>query len=119
MNFNQFTIKAQEAVQKAQEIAAGNQHQQMETAHILKGLLGTDENVIGFLLKKLNVNPAYLQEKLDELIAKIPKVTGENGQYLSRDANTVLTKAQSYMKEFGDEFVAVEHLLLGLLSIND
>jgi ATP-dependent Clp protease ATP-binding subunit ClpB len=118
MNFNNFTIKAQEAVQKASEIAGGNQQQAIETAHLLKGLLLEDENVVSYLLKKVNVNINRLNETLDGLIASFPKVSGSNS-YLSGNANSALQKAQSYLKEFKDEFVSVEHILLGILSVND
>ncbi|AMR32967.1 ATP-dependent chaperone ClpB [Mucilaginibacter sp. PAMC 26640] len=118
MNFNNFTIKAQEAVQKASEIATGNQQQAIETAHLLKGLLLVDENVITYLLKKLNVNLNRLNDTLDTQIATYPKVSGSN-VYLSSTVNTVLQKAQSYLKEFKDEFVSVEHLLLGVLAAGD
>ncbi|WP_111632125.1 ATP-dependent chaperone ClpB [Pedobacter cryoconitis] len=118
MNFNNFTIKAQEAVQQASEIAQGNQQQAIETAHLLKGLLTVDENVVSYVLKKLNVNLNTLNINLDEQIAKFPKVSGSNG-YLSSGANSALQKAQNYLKEFKDEFVSVEHLLLGILSVND
>lgn len=118
MNFNNFTIKAQEAVQKASEIATGNQQQAIETAHLLKGLLLVDENVITYLLKKLNVNINRLNDTLDTQIASFPKVSGSN-VYLSSAVNTALQKAQSYLKEFKDEFVSVEHLLLGVLAAGD
>jgi len=115
MNFNNFTIKAQEAVQKASEIATGNQQQAIENAHLLKGLLLVDENVISYLLKKLNVNLNRLNDNLDEQIASYPKVSGSN-VYLSSETNSALQKAQSYLKEFKDEFVSVEHILLGILA---
>ncbi|GAB3927822.1 ATP-dependent chaperone ClpB [Mucilaginibacter myungsuensis] len=118
MNFNNFTIKAQEAVQKASEITTGNQQQAIENAHLLKGLLLVDENVIAYLLKKLNVNLNRLNEQLDQQIASYPKVSGSN-VYLSSNANSALQKAQSYLKEFKDEFVSVEHILLGILAISD
>jgi len=118
MNFNNFTIKAQEAVQKASEIATGNQQQAIETAHLLKGLLLVDENVITYLLKKLNVNINRLNETLDTQIASFPKVSGSN-VYLSADVNSALQKAQGYLKEFKDEFISVEHILLGILAVND
>ena len=118
MNFNNYTIKAQEAVQKASEIAGGNQQQAIETAHLLKGLLLVDENVISYLLKKLNVNLNRLNETLDAQINSFPKVTGSN-VYLSSNANSALQKAQSFLKEFKDEFVSVEHILLGILAVND
>lgn len=118
MNFNNFTIKAQEAVQKASEIATGNQQQAIETAHLLKGLLLVDENVISYLLKKLNVNINRLNETLDQQIGAFPKVSGSN-IYLSSDSNSALQKAQGYLKEFKDEFVSVEHILLGILSVSN
>ena len=118
MNFNNYTIKAQEAVQKASDIAGGNQQQAIETSHLLKGLLLVDENVISYLLKKLNVNLNRLNETLDAQIQSFPKVTGSN-IYLSADANSALQKAQSFLKEFKDEFVSVEHILMGILAVNN
>ncbi|MEJ2903128.1 ATP-dependent chaperone ClpB [Pedobacter panaciterrae] len=118
MNFNNFTIKAQEAIQQASEIAQGNQQQAIETAHLLKGLLTVDENVVSYVLKKLNVNLNVLGQQLDAQIEKFPKVSGSN-PYLTSGTNSALQKAQSYLKEFKDEFVSVEHLLLGILSVND
>ncbi|MBC8984650.1 ATP-dependent chaperone ClpB [Pedobacter sp. N36a] len=118
MNFNNFTIKAQEAIQQASEIAQGNQQQAIETAHLLKGLLTVDENVVSYILKKLNVNLNVVNQHLDGQIAKFPKVSGSS-PYLTSGSNSAIQKAQSYLKEFKDEFVSVEHLLLGLLSVND
>ncbi len=118
MNFNNFTIKAQEAIQKASEIASGYQQQAIEPAHIMKALLTVDENVIGHLLKKLNVNISYLTQEVDRIIESYPKVSGSN-IYLSNSANAVLQKAQSFLKEFNDEFVSIEHILLGLLLSGD
>jgi ATP-dependent Clp protease ATP-binding subunit ClpB len=118
MNLNNFTIKAQEAIQKASEIAQGNQQQAIENAHILKALLMVDENVISYLLKKLNVNINRLNDTLNEQIATFPKVSGSE-VYLSSAANSALQKANSYLKEFKDDFVSVEHILLGILSTSD
>jgi ATP-dependent Clp protease ATP-binding subunit ClpB len=118
MNFNNFTIKAQEAIQKASEITQGFQQQAIENAHILKGLLSVDENVVGYILKKLNVNINRLNTSLDEQINTFPKVSGSE-VYLSSSANSALQKAQSYLKEFKDEFVSVEHILLGILAAGD
>jgi ATP-dependent Clp protease ATP-binding subunit ClpB len=118
MNFNNFTIKAQEAVQKASEIATGNQQQAIETAHLLKGLLLVDENVITYLLKKLNVNLNRLNDTIDAQIKSFPKVSGSD-VYLSSNTNAALQKATAYLKEFKDEFVSVEHILLGILAGRD
>ena len=116
MNLNKFTIKSQEAVQKAQEIAAANSNQAIDSIHLLKGILLADENVIPFLLKKLNVNYPVFSQAVDKIIESLPKVSGGN-QYLSNEAADVLNKAQAYLKEFGDEFVSIEHLLLGILEV--
>src|SRR5690554_3544112 len=118
MNFNNFTIKAQEAIQKASEITSGNQQQAIEPAHLLKALLLVDENVISYILKKLNVNINHLTDLLDKQIESFPKVSGSN-IYLSSSSNSAIQKAQTYLKEFKDEFVSVEHLLLGILNAGD
>ena len=115
MNFNNYTIKSQEAIQKAAEIVAGNQQQAIEPGHLLKAILLSDENVITFLLKKLNVNRAQLETKLTEIVNSYPKVSGQQ-PYLSNDAHAALTKAAGYLKEFNDEFVAIEHIILGLAN---
>ena len=115
MNFNNYTIKAQEAVQQAQEIAAGMQHQAINNIHLLKGILVADENVIPFLLKKLNVNVGALSADLDRRLQVLPKVTGGES-YFSPEVSRTLQKAASFLKEFGDEFVSIEHLLLGILA---
>ncbi|MFH0896392.1 MAG: ATP-dependent chaperone ClpB [Bacteroidota bacterium] len=115
MNLNQFTIKSQEAVQKAMELAFQNQNQAIEPAHILKGVLLTDENVTPFLLKKLDVNIPHVSKAIDGIISHFPKVSG--GQpYLSNASNTVVQKALGYLTTFQDEYVSLEHLLLGLLA---
>lgn len=118
MNFNNFTIKSQEAVQKATEIATAKQNQAIETSHVLKGMLMVDENVIPYLLKKLNVNLDSLILALDRKIDSFPEVGGGE-QYLSKDAIKALQKAIALAQEFKDEFVSIEHLLLGILSVND
>ncbi len=115
MNLNNFTIKSQEAVQEAVQIALQNGQQSIEPAHIIKALIQTDENVISYLFKKLNANQSRIESAIDAMIKGFPKVSGQ-GQYLSNDANQVLLKAQSYLKEFEDEFVSVEHILLATLD---
>jgi ATP-dependent Clp protease ATP-binding subunit ClpB len=118
MNFNNYTIKSQEAIQKATEIAGGNQQQAVETGHLLKGILETDENVTSFLIKKLGVNRNILNSKLDQIINAYPKVSG-GSPYLSNAAAAALQKATNYLKEFNDEFVTIEHMLLALMSGSD
>ena len=118
MNFNNYTIKAQEALQKATEIASGNQQQVIETGHLLQAILHSDENLISFLLKKLGATKAMISTPLDELVISYPKASG--GQpYLSNDSAKALQKAEKYLKDFGDEYVAVEHIILGLLAGSD
>jgi ATP-dependent Clp protease ATP-binding subunit ClpB len=118
MNFNNFTIKSQEAVQKAMEIAAAKQNQAIETSHVLKGMLMVDENVIPYLLKKLNVNLDTFTPALDRILDSYPKVSGGE-RHFSNDAVKALEKATALSKEFKDEFVSIEHLLLGIFSVND
>jgi len=118
MNFNNYTIKSQEAIQKAIEIANSNQQQSIETGHIMKAILLSDENVVSFVLKKLAINRLHLDEKLDDIIKSYPRVSGQQ-PYLSNDANRVLQKATDYLKEFGDEYIAIEHILLAITEGND
>ena len=120
MNLNQYTIKAQEAVQAAQQLAYNNQNANIETAHLLKAILGDKDSPTDFLLKKNNVQPAWVLQKLDALVEKLPKQqTGEPASNLSRDLNAVLLKATASLKDFGDDFVTVEHLIVGILQVND
>jgi len=119
MNFNQFTIKSQEAIQKAMELASAAGQPNIEPAHLLKGILTEDENVTEFLFKKLGTNKQLIGQKLDEQLARLPKVSGGQQPYLSSYANQVLTKAKDYLKTFGDEFVAIEHLILAILAGSD
>lgn len=118
MNFDKFTIKSQEALQKSAEIASGLQQQAIEPGHLLKAIVETDENVINYVFKKLNINESILHSKLDEIINSYPKVSGQQS-YLSNAANTVLQNAEKELIEFKDEYVAIEHLLLALLQTKD
>jgi len=118
MNLNNFTIKSQEALQRAQQTASENEHQAIENVHLLKGIFEVDESVTPFLLKKAGTGVDTLKKAVDKIIEGLPKVSGGD-QYLSRDANKTITKAQSYLKTFGDDFVSIEHLLLGMLSADD
>jgi ATP-dependent Clp protease ATP-binding subunit ClpB len=118
MNLNNLTIKSQEAIQKAQEIAAGYQHQAIENVHLLKAILSVDENVAPFLFKKMNTKPERIVQRLDDILASLPRVTGGD-LYLGNEARNVLVKATGFLKEFGDEFVAIEHILLAILQSGD
>ena len=113
MNLNNFTTKSQEAVQQAQQIAMTESHQSIENGHILKGILNVDENVTPFLLKKLNVNISSFTKALDRIVQSYAKVSGGE-QYLSQSANKALTKASTYLKEFGDEFVREDAHVAGV-----
>ena len=118
MNFDNFTNKSQEAVQKAMEIATAKQNPAIETSHVLKGMLIVDENVIPYLLKKLNVNLDSFTPALDRILDSYPKVTGGE-QFLSNNASRALQKATALSQESKDQFVSLEHLLLGILFVND
>ncbi len=118
MNLNNFTIKSQEAIQQALQIASSNGQQAIENGHILKAILEVDENVTPFILKKLGVNQAVFSKTVDAIVTSYPKVSG--GQpFLSNAANQTIGKATNYLKEFKDDYVAIEHLLLGILASGD
>ena len=118
MDLNKFTIRSQQAIQQAQTIATGLGQQMVENGHLLKGILEVDTDVVPFLLKKLNVNMPALEQALDRIVQGYPKVTG--GQLsLSRHSITTLNKALAALKEFGDEYASVEHLLIGVLDSGD
>ncbi|MBA2613015.1 MAG: ATP-dependent chaperone ClpB [Bacteroidetes bacterium] len=118
MNLNNYTIKSQEAIQQALQLATISGNQAIETGHILKAILEIDENVTPFILKKLNINQTTFAKLIDSVINSYPKVSG--GQpYLSNSANQALAKAASFLKDYKDEYVSIEHLLLGLLSASD
>lgn len=118
MNLNNFTIKSQEAIQQAVQLATINGNQAIENGHILKAILEVDENVTPFLLKKLGINAQVFEKALDSMVKSYPKVSG--GQpYLSNGANQTVAKANSYLKEFKDEYVSIEHILLGILNSGD
>ncbi len=118
MNLNNFTIKAQEAIQHAFQIAQGNNQQSIETGHILKGLFHSAENIIDFLLKKTGVNTSVFQQAVAGIIESYPRVTGGE-TYVSATANRVLQKALALAQEMGDQYVSVEHILLALLDADD
>jgi len=118
MQLDKFTIKSQEAIQRAQQLAMEAENQAIECGHLLKGIIEVDENVLPFLFKKLAINAQNLTLSLNQILKSYPKVSG--GQlYLSNTANQALVKAQQQIKEFGDEYVSLEHLLLGLMNVKD
>ncbi|HLW15146.1 MAG TPA: ATP-dependent chaperone ClpB [Flavobacteriaceae bacterium] len=115
MNFNNFTIKSQEAVQRAQQIAQGHSNQQIENEHLFQGIMEVDENVMPFLLKKLQVNEALLKQILEKQIQSFPKVQGGE-LMLSRDASRTINEASIIARKMDDEFVSIEHLLLAIFD---
>ncbi len=120
MNLSQYTIKAQEAIQAAQQLAYNNKNAAIETLHLLKTILSDKDSSTEFLLKKNNLNPLLLNQKVDALLPGLPKqLSGEPATNVSRDLNSVLLKANGALKTFGDEFVTVEHLLIAILQVND
>lgn len=118
MNFNNLTIKSQEAIQQAVTIAQGNNHQAVEPVHLLKGILSQAEGISGFLLKKLGVNPTNFDNALSRILDSFPKVSGGD-QYLSSSTHRAIQKANDFTKELKDQFVSVEHILLGIVSTSD
>ncbi len=119
MNLNQYTIKAQEVIQQAQQLAMSRDHQSIEPIHLLLSLLSVDEQVTPFLLGKVSVNSDRIKQMLEGMLNRLPKVQGQGGEYLGRDANRTLLKAQEIQQKMKDEFVSLEHLLLALSAGND
>ena len=118
MDFKKFTIKAQEAIQRAQQIAIEREHQANKGGHLMKGVTEVDENVLPYLYKKLSVNGTQMEAALDRIIEGYPNVTGGE-KYLSTAANEALVKSEAAAKKAGDEFVTLEHLVIGLFKTND
>ena len=116
MNFNKFTIKAQEAIQEAANIALANGQQAIEPAHIMGGVLKSSEQIVSFLLQKTGSNINRISDEVQRITASLPKVSGGE-PYFSRESNKVLTKAEETAKAGGDEFVSVEPILLALLEV--
>jgi ATP-dependent Clp protease ATP-binding subunit ClpB len=120
MTYDNFTTKAQESILKSQQMAGENSQQMVDTAHLLKGILSEENNVAGFLLKKVGVNLPELEAELDKSIQSYPKISGGvDKQYLSSEANKTLSRAKVLAKEMGDEFIPVELVLLAMLNSND
>ena len=119
MTLDNFTIKAQDAIIKAQQLAADNSQQTVDTSHVLKGLIETDPSVINYLVNKSSADLNKIKADNEKLINLIPKVQGGDKQFLSNDANACISKARTAMKEFGDEFISLELILLGILQGSD
>lgn len=119
MTYDNFTIKAQEAILKAQRIAAGLDQQQVDTIHLLKGMLETDEDIMTFILQKGGINMVAIREELETGVRAYPKVKGAEKQYLTNDANRALSRAKNMLKDFGDEYISVELILLGIVQGTD
>ena len=118
MNMNNYTIKSQEAVQAAVQLAQEKGQQAIETGHLLKGILEKGENITTFIFNKLGINSRNVVAALDRIVDAYPKVSG-GSPYLSDEANKVLEKAAKLAGEMGDQYVSLEHILLGLLSVKD
>jgi len=119
MNLNNFTIKASEVIQSAQQIAFNQKNPNIETEHLLKSLLQLEDSPISYLLKKNNVTIHLVESKLQDLLNKLPQTSSEPAQGLGREANAVLLRANAVLKQFKDEFVTPEHLLLAILQGKD
>ncbi len=119
MNLSNFTIKAAEAIQQAQQLAFNARHLSIETEHLLKALLDQVDSPVEYLLKKNNVTVNLLQTKLQELMSALPRTEGEPAQQISREGNNVVLRAGAVLQHFQDEFITPEHLLLALVQGND
>jgi ATP-dependent Clp protease ATP-binding subunit ClpB len=119
MNLGNFTIKAAELIQQAQQLAFNSQNPNIESEHLLKAMLDQQDSPVEYLLKKNNVTINLLESRLDEMVGKLPKTSSEPAQSISRDLNSVVLRAGSVLKSFGDEFVTPEHLLLAMIQGND
>ncbi len=119
MTYDNFTIKSQETILKAQQIAGALDQQVVDTVHLLRAISEIDDKLFEFLFKKIEVDPAILISKVNNEIIKLPKVEGEAKQFLSNDANAALAKAKKLMKSFKDEFISIELILMGILRGSD
>lgn len=119
MTFENFTIKSQEAILKAQQIAQGFNQQTVDTPHLIKGIMEEGDDVVSFLFGKMGLNYPAVKTKVDETIKSYPKVEGTDKQYLTNDANQSLNRARNLLKEFGDEYISLELILLSILQGSD
>lgn len=119
MTYDNFTIKAQEAIYKAQQIAGSLEQQQVDTTHLLLSILQSDEQIAEFLMKKIGVDATTLKAELADIVKKYPRVEGTEKQFLTNDANQALAAAKKLLKEFDDEYISVELILIGILKGKD
>jgi len=119
MNLGNFTIKATELIQQAQQLAFNAQNPSIEVEHILKAMLSQEDSPVEYLLKKNNVTVNLVESKLDEQLTRLPKSSAEGGQSIGRDANSIILRAGAALSTFGDEFVTPEHLLLAIVQGNN
>ena len=119
MTYDNFTIKAQESILKAQQIAGQLDQQSVDTAHVVKGVFEVDEKLAEFIFQKMGINVIQLKKELNKAIERLPKVEGSQKQYLTNDANKALAVAKKALKDFEDEFISVELILLGIIKGKD
>ena len=119
MTYENFTVNAQEAILKSQQLAGSLDQQGVDTIHLIKGIIETDEKLAEFLLNKVGVNIPMLKRDLNVELEKFPKVQGGDKQYLTNDANKALAVAKKLLKDFGDEYISIELMLLGIIMGND
>ncbi len=119
MTYENFTIKAQDAILKAQQIAAGLDQQVVDSSHLAKAIIETDEKLVEFMIGKLGANLQKIKFELDTEIRKLPRVQNAEKQYLSSEANAVLLNAKNISKEFGDEYISLDSMLLAIVKSND
>lgn len=119
MTYDNFTAKAQEAIQKAQQFASELSHQQVDTVHLIRGIMETDESLSQFLLEKSGINIPLLKRKTEEILKEYPKISGTDQQYLTNDANKALSKAKGMLTSFGDTYISLELMLLAIVQGDD
>ena len=119
MTYENFTIKSQDAILRAQQIAQNLDQQVVDSLHLCKGVIEVDESLCDFLFQKMSAKLPKIKSELDAEIRKLPKVSGADKQYLSNEANQVLINAKKIMTEFGDEFISLELIMLAFLKGND
>ena len=119
MTYDNFTIKAQEAILKAQQIAGSLDQQVVDTVHLLRGISEIDDNLFEFIFKKMGLDTKALVSKINNEIIRLPKTQSEQKQYLSNDSNKALSRAKKALGEYGDEYISLELILLGITKGKD